>query len=140
MQRWCLDWAHEDFKVYSVPGSKNIFNDFHSRHGAPNGAQFFTLQQHAENVEQKLAAIHAEVEGNPAAQPLETMVHEQKKTSKNEKKQPKQKGRQKPKQRRRRNPRSIEAVGGISSGIQGFHAQRCKVEKLRTVLWRTEFW
>ena len=38
MQRWCLDWAHEDFKIYSVPGSQNLFNDFHSRNGAPAAA------------------------------------------------------------------------------------------------------
>ena len=71
MQRWCMDWAHEDFKIYSVPGSQNLFNDFHS---APTGCEFYTLQQHAENVESKLAAMHATVEGNPATLPLETMT------------------------------------------------------------------
>ena len=74
MQRWCMDWAHEDFKIYSVPGSQNLFNDFHSRRGAPTGCEFYTLQQHAENVESKLAAMHATVEGNPATLPLETMT------------------------------------------------------------------
>lgn len=71
MRRWCLDWAHEDFKIYSVPGSKNLFNDFHSRNGAPMGAEFFTLQQHAEQVDKKLARMRREDKGNPASQLLD---------------------------------------------------------------------
>ena len=71
MQRWCLDWAHEDFKIYSVPGDQNLFNEFHTRSGAPEGAEFYTLQQHAEQVEAKLAKMKRSVEGNPASQVLE---------------------------------------------------------------------
>lgn len=63
-----MDWAHDDFKeVYLVPGEQNLFNDFHSREWAPTGSEFYTLKQHAENVERKVAAMHATVE---AALPL----------------------------------------------------------------------
>ena len=70
LNRWCMDWAHEDFKIYSVPGEKNLFNDFHSRGAAPDQPPFYTLQQHARYVEQKLNAMKRSVTGNPASEPL----------------------------------------------------------------------
>ena len=54
-----------------MPGPKNLFNDFHSRNGAPTGAEFYTLQQHAEHVDRKLAQMTREVKGNPASQLLQ---------------------------------------------------------------------
>ena len=57
LNRMCLDWAHENFKIYSVPGVDNTFNDYHTRNGAPNAAPFVTLVQHAEQVELRLAAL-----------------------------------------------------------------------------------
>ena len=35
LNRWCLDLLHEDFVIFSVPGGKNLFNDYHTRGGAP---------------------------------------------------------------------------------------------------------
>ena len=57
LNRWCLDWSHEDFKIYTVPGEQNFFNDFHSRGGAPGAAPFYTLEEHARRVEEDLERI-----------------------------------------------------------------------------------
>lgn len=54
----------------SVPGEKNLFNEFHSRNAAPNHPPFYTLKQHVEYVERKLSAMKRAVKGNPAAEPL----------------------------------------------------------------------
>lgn len=70
LSRWCVDWAHEDFKIYSVPGEKNLFNDFHSHSAALDHPPFDTLQQQAAHVERKLNAMKRTVNGNPPSEPL----------------------------------------------------------------------
>lgn len=43
LNRWCLNWHHEDFLIYTVFGEQNSYNDFNSRDGVPGAAPFFTL-------------------------------------------------------------------------------------------------
>ena len=63
LNRWCLDWSHEDFSIYTIPGEINLFNDFHSRGGAPGRAPFYTLAEHAQDVESKLQQLREAAEG-----------------------------------------------------------------------------
>ena len=68
LNRWCLKWRHADFQMYHVPGVMNLFNDFHTRAGAPGSGPFFTLADHADKLEQKLARLERDVErGTPGA-------------------------------------------------------------------------
>ena len=60
LDRQCLKWRHTDFQMYHVPGVMNLFNDFHSRAGAPNSEPFFTLADHAAKLEEKLATLQEE--------------------------------------------------------------------------------
>ena len=57
LNRWCLDLINEDFFIYSVPGEMNLFNDFHTRGGAPGAEHFLTLAEHAASVDAKLAQL-----------------------------------------------------------------------------------
>ena len=57
LDRWCHDWSHEDFQVYTLPGEMNLFNDFHTRDGAPDAAPFLTLAEHEERLARKLGEL-----------------------------------------------------------------------------------
>ena len=78
LNRWCLQWAHADFQIYHVPGEMNLFNDFHSRAGAPRAEPLYTLADHARKVEEKLNQLREDVgdadtgAAAPAAKSTET--------------------------------------------------------------------
>ena len=57
LNHWCQDWAHENFQIYTIPGKMNLYNDFHSREGAPGAEPFFTLKQHEQRLEAKLQRL-----------------------------------------------------------------------------------
>jgi len=67
LRHWCLDWAHENFRIYSMPGEDNLFNDFHTRGGAPRRTPFLSLQEHARRLDERLTALrNPPAAGNPA--------------------------------------------------------------------------
>ena len=55
---------NEDFTIYTVPGTKNLFNDFHTREGAPGPSHFYSLAEHAADVESKLTLLENSVAVN----------------------------------------------------------------------------
>ena len=57
LNHWCQDWEHQNFQIYTVPGEQNLFNDFHSRGGAPDAAPFQTLEQHEQRLQRKLDGL-----------------------------------------------------------------------------------
>ena len=61
LNHWCQDWAHQQFQIYSVPGKQNLFNDFHSREGAPGARPFMTLREHALRLDEKLGELERAV-------------------------------------------------------------------------------
>ena len=63
LNHWCQDWAHEDFQIYIIPGKMNVYNDFHSRGGAPDAKPFYTLKEHEERLEAKLLALEEASKG-----------------------------------------------------------------------------
>ena len=73
LNHWCLDRAHEDFQIYTIPGKMNVYNnDFHSRGEAPDAQPFYTLQEHERRLEAKLKTLEKVSEGAAAsADPVE---------------------------------------------------------------------
>ena len=59
LNRWCQDWAHQDFQIYTIPGELNLYNDFHSRAGAPEAAPFCTLNEHQERMDRKVRRMES---------------------------------------------------------------------------------
>ena len=57
MNHWCQDWANERFQIYTIPGHFNFYNDFHSRNGAPDSNEFYTLAEHAAKLDEKLMGL-----------------------------------------------------------------------------------
>ena len=60
LNHMCQDWAHQNFQIYTLPGEKNLFNDFHSRAGAPKAAPFCTLAEHEQRMRRKLGELEEE--------------------------------------------------------------------------------
>lgn len=60
LNHWCHDWSHEHFQIYTIPGKINLYNDFHSRGGAPDAEPFMTLGEHARRLEEKLGQLEGE--------------------------------------------------------------------------------
>ena len=67
LNHWCQDWAHENFQIYTIPGKMNLFNDFHSRQGAPEAGPFYTLKEHEIRLEKKLQQLEQQAEMETAA-------------------------------------------------------------------------
>lgn len=68
LNRECVMLMMENFMIYRVPGVDNLYNDYHTRTGAPNhGTSFITLSDHANALEKKLSNFKIAANGKAVA-------------------------------------------------------------------------